>query len=143
MSYLFASESVSKGHSDQMTDQISDAILDNSLVFDPNSKVDCETLVTTGQVVLAGEIRTGAYIDLQRIVRNTINKIGYAKSDYKFDGNSCGIFSAIHEQSADINRDVEYKKPMNQGADDQEMMFSYATNETENYMSLKYSIIEK
>ena len=131
MGYLFASESVYDGHPDKVADQISDAVLDELLAYDPNSKVACETLVTTGQVVVAGEVKTQAYVDLQDVARRTIRKIGYTKAEYKFDSESCGIFSAIHEQSADINRGVEREDPMNQGAGDQGMMFGYANNETD------------
>lgn len=131
MGYLFTSESVSEGHPDKVADQISDAVLDELLAFDPNSKVACETLVTTGQVVVAGEVKSEAYVDLQEIARRTIRRIGYTKAEYKFEAESCGVFSAIHEQSADINRGVERQDPMEQGAGDQGMMFGYATNETE------------
>jgi len=136
MPYLFTSESVSEGHPDKIADQISDALIDNFLAFDPSSKVACETLVTTGQVVLAGEVKSKAYLDVQEIAREVIRKIGYTKSDYKFEAESCGVLSAIHEQSSDINQGVERKKKEEQGAGDQGMMFGYATNETDNYMPL-------
>lgn len=140
MSYLFTSESVSEGHPDKIADQISDALVDHFLAFDPLSKVACETLVTTGQVVLAGEVKSSTYLDAQEIARDVIRKIGYTKSEYMFEANSCGILSAIHEQSADINRGVEQKDRENQGAGDQGIMFGYATDETENFMPLALEI---
>lgn len=143
MNYFFTSESVSEGHPDKISDQISDALIDNFLAFDSTSKVACETLVTTGQVILAGEVKSNIYLDVQKIVRDIITKIGYTKSEYMFDANSCGILSAIHKQSQEINQGIEKKNKEEQGAGDQGIIFGYATNETENYMPLAIDLSHK
>ena len=143
MPYLFTSESVSEGHPDKVSDQISDALLDNFIAFDPDSKVACETLVTTGQVILAGEVKSSTYLDVQQIARDTINKIGYTKDEYQFSGNSCGVISLIHEQSQDISRGVDRENKKDQGAGDQGIMFGYATDETENFIPLALDLSNK
>ena len=143
MPYLFTSESVSEGHPDKISDQISDALLDNFIAFDPDSKVACETLVTTGQVILAGEVKSSTYLDVQQIARDTINKIGYTKDEYQFSGNSCGVISLIHEQSQDISRGVDRENKKDQGAGDQGIMFGYATDETENFIPLALDLSHK
>ena len=143
MPYLFTSESVSEGHPDKVSDQISDALLDNFIAFDPDSKVACETLVTTGQVILAGEVKSSTYLDVQQIARDTINKIGYTKDEYQFSGNSCGVISLIHEQSQDISRGVDRENKKDQGAGDQGIMFGYATDETENFIPLALDLSHK